>query len=67
VLNVDGGWEVRREGADSATARTSTQEEAVEKAHDIVRSSGGGELFVLREDGGIRSRETVGPARPAVP
>jgi hypothetical protein len=63
VRSRDGGWEVRRDGAIRASARTTTQQEAREKARDIVRRSGGGEVIVHRKDGSIRDRDTVAPDR----
>jgi hypothetical protein len=63
VRSREGGWEVRRDGATRASARTSTQQEALEKARDIVRRSGGGEIVVHSQDGSIRDRDTVTPPR----
>lgn len=62
VRNKQGEWEVRRDGASRATARSRTQQEAVAKAREIVSSSGGGELIVHGKDGHIRDRNTIAPS-----
>lgn len=57
------GWEVRKDGAIRASARTTTQQEAIAKARELISKSGGGEVLVHSKDGKIRSRDTIGPAR----
>jgi hypothetical protein len=39
-----------------------TQEEAIDRGHEIVRNLGGGELIVKARDGQIRQKVTVAGA-----
>ena len=57
----DGDWEVRKPGADRASAITSTQAEGIDRARDILRNDGGGELQVRALDGTIRAQDTIAP------
>jgi len=57
----DGDWEVRKPGADRASAVTSTQAEGIDRARDILRNDGGGELQVRALDGTIRAQDTIAP------
>lgn len=52
-------WAVRGENAKRATAITPTQHEAVDIARDIARHQGT-ELFIHRENGQIRDRDSHG-------
>ena len=45
----DGGWEVRKPGASRASAVEATQAEAIQRARDILKNDGGGELKVRSE------------------
>lgn len=57
----DSNYEVRRPGADRASAVTSTQAAAIDRGRDILRNSGGGELAVRGTNGRIRAQDTVKP------
>jgi hypothetical protein len=59
VVPKDGGWQVRREGADRATGVYGTQAEAAEAAQSALRRSGG-ELRVQDRGGRIRESMTLG-------
>ena len=61
----DGGWQVKGEGNERATVRTSTQKEAIDRAREISRNQGS-ELIIHRPDGGIREKDSHGndPLRP---
>jgi hypothetical protein len=59
VLPMDGGWQVRREGASRAAGVYTTQTEATEAAKSALRRSGG-ELMVQGRDGRIRESMTLG-------
>lgn len=50
----DGDWEVRKPGADRASAVTSTQAEGIQRARTILGNDGGGELQVRSLKGTIR-------------
>ena len=55
----DGGWQVIGEGTERATARTSTQKEAIDIAREISRNQGS-ELVIHRPDGRIREKDSHG-------
>jgi hypothetical protein len=59
VLPKEGGWQVRREGADRLAGAYRTQAEATEAAKSTLRRSGG-ELMVQGRDGRIRGSLTLG-------
>lgn len=67
VPNADGGWEVRAPGADRASAHTRTQDEAVDRAREILHNAGGGELVIHGRDGQIRDSDTVPPGHDPFP
>lgn len=50
-----GGWDVRKPGAKRATE---TQREAIDRAREIVRNAGAGEIKILGRDGRIRDPDT---------
>jgi hypothetical protein len=56
-----GGWEVAGEDHQRASAVTRTQAEAIDRARDIVRNAGGGELVIKDRHGHIRDSDTVAP------
>ena len=58
---TDGDWEVRKPGADRASAITSTQSAGIDRARDILGNDGGGELQVRGTNGQIRAQDTVAP------
>lgn len=55
----DGGWQVKGEGNEKATARTDTQQQAINIARDIARNQSS-ELVIHGEDGRIRSKDSHG-------
>lgn len=57
----DGGWAVEKEEHERVSAVRSTQAEAIERGHEILRNLGGGELIVKGRDGQIRDKVTVAP------
>jgi transcriptional regulator with XRE-family HTH domain len=59
VRNDDGGWEVRKPGSDRASAKLSTQADAISRASEIVANSGGGEVVVHNRNGRIRKAKAV--------
>lgn len=58
-----GNYEVRKPGATRASAVESTQAEAINRARDILRNDGGGELAVRSNKGPIRAQDTIKPGR----
>jgi hypothetical protein len=55
-------WQVKRDGAERASAVGRTQTKADARAREIARNSGGAEVVTHRPDGRIRSKDTVGGA-----
>ena len=53
------GWAVRGAGNDRATSVHPTQRQAIDAGRDIARNQGS-ELFIHRENGRIRERNTYG-------
>lgn len=58
VPNTDGGWDVKG-GGKRASAHTDTQKQAIDRARQIVRNLGGGEVTTHGRDGRIRDSDTV--------
>jgi hypothetical protein len=67
VPNPEGGWDVRAPGASRASAHTDTQAEAQQRARDIVRNLGGGEVTTHGRDGRIRDSDTIAPGNDPNP
>jgi Zn-dependent peptidase ImmA (M78 family)/transcriptional regulator with XRE-family HTH domain len=57
----DGKWEVRKPGADRASAVMDTQAQGIDRAREILGGDGGGELQVRALDGTIRAQDTIPP------
>jgi uncharacterized protein YdaT len=55
----DGGWQVRREGADRASSRHDTQGEALERGRELAQQERA-ELVIHRRDGTIRDSDSFG-------
>jgi hypothetical protein len=56
------GWNVKKEGADRASAIAPTQAAAEKIAKDLSANQGGGEVRIHRPNGGpIRDSDTVAP------
>ena len=55
----DDSWEVRKPGASRARAVEPTQAEAIQRARDILKNDGGGELKIRSEN--IRQQDTIYP------
>lgn len=54
-----GGWQVKGAGNQRATVRTETQSQAISIAKQIAKSQQS-ELFIHRQDGRIRERNSYG-------
>ena len=68
VESKDGaGWSVRREDVERASSVHDTQKQAIEAAHSLIRSSGGGELYVHDRHGAIRQKDTIDKSDPYPP
>lgn len=67
VPNKDGGWDVKKPGASRSSAHTDTQKQAQDRARDIVRNAGGGEVRTHGRDGKIRDSDTIAPGNDPYP
>jgi hypothetical protein len=67
VPNEDGGWDVVKPGASRASAHTETQAQAQDRARQIVRNVGGGEVRTHGKDGKIRDSDTIAPGNDPNP
>lgn len=54
-------------GASRASAHTETQADAIARAREIVRNSGGGEVVIHGRGGQIRDADTVPPGNDPTP
>ena len=61
VRNPKGGWDVKKPGSSKASHHAETQKEAIDRAREIVKNSGGGEVRIHRADGRIRDSDTIAP------
>ena len=59
VVPSDGEWAVKRDGADRASSRHSTQKEAEKAARDTARRERT-EVVICRRDGTIREKDSYG-------
>ena len=55
----DGGWQVKGEGNNRATVRTTTQSKAIGIGREIARNQGS-ELVIHRLNGQIRDKDSHG-------
>jgi len=67
VPNPDGGWDVVKPDASRASAHTDTQQQAIDRARDILTNLGGGEVRIHGRDGRIRDSDTVGGGKDPLP
>jgi len=59
----DGQWANKKDGMQRASSLHNTQKQAADAARGALMRSGGGELKVKNEDGRIRSKDTIPPAK----
>lgn len=62
--NAQGSWDVLREGDRRATVHLATEREAISRASQIVRKSGGGRVLVVDDAGKISDATTVRSPKP---
>lgn len=65
--NPDGTWSNKRNDAERASSRHSTQKRAIDAGRKMLEKSGGGELTVKGVDGKIRSKDTIAPGNDPNP
>jgi Uncharacterized protein conserved in bacteria (DUF2188) len=54
-----GGWDVVKQDHERASAHEPTKREAIDRAREIVRNQGGGELRIQNRDGQFIDSDTV--------
>jgi len=59
VPNPDGGWDVKKAGAERASKHSDTKQEAVEKGRQISQNQGT-ELYIHGKDGKIQQKDSHG-------
>jgi hypothetical protein len=59
VRRSDGAWEVRERVDSPALSCHANRRQAVGRAQEILRISGGGDLMVHDQDGYVRGRATI--------
>jgi len=67
VVNHLHGWAVRSPNSDRASDVFGTQQEAIDRAHEIVSNLGGGEVRIQGRDGRFRDSDTVPPGNDPFP
>jgi len=67
VPSPDGGWDVEKPGGSRASAHRGTQSDAIDRAREIVRNAGGGEIVIHGVNGQIRDKDTVPPGNDPNP
>lgn len=67
VPNPKGGWDIEKPHAERASGHFPRQAEAEARAKEILANIGGGEAVIHGQDGKIRDRDTVAPAKDPFP
>jgi hypothetical protein len=67
VPGKDGGWDVLAPGASQASATLERQDQAIDRAREILQNEGGGELIVHDAQGQVRQKDTVHPGHDPHP
>lgn len=67
VPGKDGGWDIKAPGAQRSSGHADTQKQAQDRAREIVRNAGGGEVVTHGRDGKIRDSDTIRPGSDPYP
>lgn len=67
VVRHENGWAVRKPGGDRASSVHDTHAQAIDRAREIIRNDGGGELRIQGRDGRWRDSDTVPPGNDPFP
>ncbi|GFO59096.1 hypothetical protein GMST_14210 [Geomonas silvestris] len=59
VPNGDGGWDVKRNGADRASVHVDTKQEAIDRGR-VISQNQGTELVIHNRDGKISNSDSHG-------
>ena len=65
--DAKGGWNVKAPGGDRASSHHDTQQQAIERAREILGNDGGGEIVIHDRHGRIRDADTVAPGNDPNP
>lgn len=63
----DGRREASRPNSERASAIANTQAKTIDRAREILRNDGGGEIVIHGRDGKIRDSDTVAPGNDPNP
>ena len=63
----DGSWVNKRNDSDRASSLHPTQRDAEQRAREMLKNQGGGELTTKGRDGKIRSKDTIPPGNDPIP
>jgi hypothetical protein len=63
----DGGWQIKAPNSKRASVRNERQEPLIDRAREIVRNTGGGEVTIQNRRGQIRDSDTIKPGRDPFP
>jgi hypothetical protein len=63
----DGAWLNQKDGGQRATSLHKTQRQAANVARQNLENWGGGELKIKGENGKIRQKDTIAPAKDPFP
>jgi hypothetical protein len=58
-----GGWDVVKELHKQVSVHTETKEHAIDRARQIIKNQGGGELRIKNERGQLIESNTIRPGR----
>lgn len=67
VHDPEGGWNIRKAHAERVSAHYDRQEDAIDRAKEIVANLGGGEVRIQGRDGRWRDSDTVPPGNDPFP
>ncbi|MFD4676496.1 DUF2188 domain-containing protein [Lentzea sp. NPDC058450] len=67
VPNPDGGWDIKKPGGQRSSGHHPTQQQAVDRAREIVQNAGGGEVVTHGRDGRICDSDTIAPGHDPFP
>lgn len=67
VPNPNGGWDVKAPGTARASTHVESQAQGIDRAREIVRNSGGGEVVIHGRDGRVRDSDTIPPGNDPNP
>lgn len=63
----NGTWSNQKDGGQRATSLHKTQKQASDAARQNLQNQGGGELKIKNENGKIRQKDTIAPAKDPFP